>query len=427
MFRRTVQLCLALVLAAGMACQLSAAEKVAPQGPAKKPAPAAPIRYDVLYQVRLPVFADALLEKFEQWAERELRQKPGERDEDYALRKLAGEAFQKGLSRTLRDLEEVSLGWKIDRQAKRTFCDLRITAQPGTALASGLAQARELKTALAGFRLPGAVFQAQWVTRKLYPEDAATAAKFVEQLRQKAMKDIDRQGASEDEKRIRKELANQVFDVLRDTAASGRSDGAVSLVIGPKAATLLAGCFVADGLKLQDVARKVGEFLRDNHPAFSGLKLDAETFEGVTLHTMPLPLPPLGDQEKVRQVLGESPEVVLGFGKEAVYLAAGKDAVQRLKEAIRKSATPVAPPAPAEVWLALTPIAQFMAEMGNDRQKQHAQQALEWLGQAKGKDHLRAVVRTTDRGVMLRIEAEQGVLELVRAIRPDIGKFFLGP
>jgi len=58
---------------------------------------------------------------------------------------------------------------------------------------------------------------------------------------------------------------------------------------------------------------------------------------------------------------------------------------------------------------------------------QDSEQALEWLGQAKGKDHLRAVVRTTDRGVMLRIEAEQVVLELVRAIRPDIGKFFLGP
>lgn len=425
MTRRIVPLLLALVLAAGVAGQASAAEKVKPKAPAKKPGPAAPIRYDISYQVRLPVFAEVLAEKLDQWAERELRKKAGERDEDYALRKMLGENFRQSVGRALRELEEISIGWRIDREEKRTFVDLRALAIAGTPLASSFSQARELKTAFAGFRLPGAVFQANWVGKAL-EGDAAASAKFVEQLREKAMKDIDRQGASDDEKRIRKELANQVFDVLRDTAASGRSDGAVSVLVSPQGASLIAGMYVADGTKLQDVVRKVGEFLREHHPAFSGLKLDAETFEGVTLHTMPLPLPPLGDQEKARQVLGESPQAVLGFGKEVVYLAAGKNAVQRLKEAIRRSATPAVPPAQAEVWLALTPIAQFMAELGNDRQRQHAQRALELLGQAKGKDHLRLVVRGTDRGAMVRVEAEQGVLEIVRAVRPDIGKFFLG-
>ncbi len=425
MTRRILQLALAMLLAAAVAGQALAAEKVKPKAPAKKPAPVAPIRYDVLYQVRLPVFADVLAEKFQQWVQRELRQKPGERDEDFALRKLLGQNCEQAVLRALRELEEVSVGWRIDRQEKRTFVDLRAIALPGTALASDLAQARELKTAFGGFRTPGAVFQAHWVG-KAHGADAAASAKFVDLLREKALKDIDREGASEDEKRIRKELANQVFDVLRDTAASGRSDGAVSVVVTPKAASLIAGMYVADGMKLQDVARKVGQFLRDNHPLFSGLKLDAETFEGVTLHTMPLPLPPVGDQEKARQVLGESPELVLGFGKQAMYLAAGKNAVQRLKEAIGRSATPVVPPAPAEVWVALRPVAEFLAEMGNERQKQHAQQALELLGRAEGKDHLRLVVRTTDRGALVRVEAEQGVLEIVRAIRPDIGRFFLG-
>ncbi len=426
MTRRIVQLVLAVALAAGMAGQALAAEKAQPKAPKKQAAVAAPIRYDVLYQVRLPVFADLLAEKLEQWAARELRQKPGERDEDYALRKTLGQNFHQSVERALRELDEISVGWRIDRETKRTFVDLRAVALAGTPLASSFSQARELKTAFAGFRTPGAVFQANWVGKAL-EADAAASARFVEQLRQKALKDIDLQGAGDDEKRIRKELANQVFDVLRDTAASGRSDGAVSVLLTSKAASLIAGMYVADGLKLQDVVRKVGEFLRDHHPAFSGLKLDAETFEGVTLHTMPLPLPPVGDTEKARQILGDSPELVLGFAKEAMYLGAGKGAVGRLKEAIRRSATPAAPAAPVEVWLALTPVAQFVAEMGTDPQREHAQKALELLGQAKGKDHLRLVVRTTDRGAMLRIEAEQGVLEIVRAIRPDVGRFLLGP
>lgn len=425
MTRRVVQLVLSVVLAASAAGQAMAAEKVKPKGPAKKPGPAAPIRYDVFYQVRLPVFADILAEKFEQWAQRELGPKPGEREEDVALRNLLVQNCVQAAVRTVRELDEVSAGWRVDRQEKRTFVDLRATALPGTPLASNFSQARELKTSFGGFRLPGAVFQAHWVG-KAQGADAAASAKFVEQLRQKALKDIDRQGGSDDEKRIRKELANQLFDVLRDTAASGRSDGAISVLVTPKAATLIAGTYVADGMKLQDVVRKVGEFLRDHHPAFSGLKLDAETFEGVTLHTLPLPLLPLGDQETARQVLGDSPEVVLGFGKEAMYMAAGRNAVQRLKEAIGRSATPVVPPAPAEVWVALRPVAQFVAEVGPPRQQEHARKALELLDQAKGKDHLRMVVRTTDRGAMLRIEAEQGVLEIVRAVRPDIGRFFLG-
>lgn len=425
MTRRVVQLMLALVLAAGVAGQASAAEKVKPKGPAKKPGLAAPVRYDLLYQVRLPVFADILVEKFQQWAERQLRQKPGERDEDFALRKLLGDNSQQAVIRAIRQLDELSVGWRIDRQAKRTFVDLQATALPGTPLASSFSQAGQLKTAFGGFRLPGAVFQAHWVG-KAQDVDAAASAKFVDQLRQKVLKDLQRQGGSEDEKRILNDLANQVLDVLRDTAASGRSDGAVSVLVTPQAATLIAGVYVANAMKLQDVARTVGQFLREHHPAFSGLKLDAETFQGVTLHTLPLPLPPLGGQEKARQVLGDSPEVVLGFGKEAMYVAAGKHAVQRLKEALGRSATPATPPAPAEVWIALRPVAEFLAELGRPQQQEHARQALELLDRAKGKDHLRVVVRTTDRGARLRIEAEQGVLEVVRAIRPDIGRFFLG-
>ncbi|MCR4414751.1 MAG: hypothetical protein NUV77_20230 [Thermoguttaceae bacterium] len=414
---------LALTLGLGACCRAQAADDAKPAG--KKPgAPAA--RYDVLYQFHMPTFAEWIVGAVEKAAAKEFgRQKSGESDEDYAIRKQFGENLKSGVVQAIKDLDDVSLGWRLDRNEKRTYVDLTFTAQSGTPLAQRFAQAKSLKTGFAGFRLPGAALRAHWVGQAPQAE-AAASAKLVQMLREKELKKLDREGVSDDEKRIRKDLLNQIFDVLRDTAASGRSDGALSLAASPNGATLVAGGYVADGAKLQNVVRTVGEFLQNNHPAFSSLKLDAEQFEGVTFHTLAFPAPPVGDRDQFVRAFGETLDVVLGFGKEAVYLAAGKDAMKTLKEAIRKSATPAPAPNPFEVSLALKPVAAFVGAFGRDHEKGVAQMVTATLDRAKGKDHLRLVVRTTERGATVRFDVEQGILELIHAAHPRVGAFLLG-
>ena len=66
----------------------------------------------------------------------------------------------------------------------------------------------------------------------------------------------------------RKELANKLFDVLRDTAASGRSDGALSVVVRPREVSLLFAAYVADA-KLESVFKTVATWLSMIFPARS--------------------------------------------------------------------------------------------------------------------------------------------------------------
>jgi len=48
------------------------------------------------------------------------------------------------------------------------------------------------------------------------------------------------------------------------------------------------------------------------------------------------------------------------------------------------------------------------------------------LGTAPGKDHLRLVAQPIERGVTLRLDAEEGILQLIGAANPDAKAFLLG-
>jgi len=418
--RLAVAMCLAAILGAASWCDAAAKPKAAA---GKKAAQAAP-HYDVLYQVHVPTMADAIVAKLQEGIQKELaKHKSRDSDADYAIRKQVAENVQAALTRTVRELEDFALGWKLDRQQKRSFVDVKVTALPGSGLARQFAEVKELKTAFAGFVMPGAVLSARGVGRAA-AADAAASAKVVELVRAKVVKHVDREPIADSEKAKHKELVNKCFDVVRDSVSSGRSDGALSVVAKPDRLTLIAGGYTADGAKLESVVKPIAQWLKEHHPAFGGLKVDAGEFEGVRFHTLSLPAP--GGDEKFVKLFGESLEIVAGFGPQAAYLAAGKDAMKALKEAIQRSKAQAVPPTPFEVSLALKPLADFIAVMGKDHEKPIARKAASLLQGAQGKDHVRLVAEPIERGMILRLDAEEGLLQLIGALNPQAKKFLLG-
>jgi hypothetical protein len=383
-------------------------------------------RYDVLYQVHVPTFAGLIAAKIQQGIHKDIAErKPHESEDAYAVRKLLGEGLADSLSKAVKELQTVSLGWRVDRAEKRSYIDLSFTAQPGTALARRFAEAAELKTAFAGFHLPDAALTAHWAGQTP-PSEAQVWVKVVQTIRQRELAKIDRQSVSDQDKAAHKEVLNKLCDVLRDSAASGHSDGALSLVLKPKRVTLVAGAFVADGAKLQSALKTVAEHVQKHHPNFTGLKLDAGKYEGVSLSTLALPAPQGHDRSRFVEVFGESLEVVVGFGPKAVYVAAGRDAIKTLKEAIQKSAAPASLATPFEVSVALKPVADFVAALGRPHERKVAAKVAEILGPAGQKDYLSLVAKPIPRGVILRFDAEEGVLRLIGKISPEVKEFLLG-
>ena len=115
---------------------------------------------------------------------------------------------------------------------------------------------------------------------------------------------------------------------------------ALSVLLDPQAATLLAGTYVADGAALDKAVRAFKEVLDKENPTVAGwLKLDAERSGEIRFHEATIPVgPDAKDREKVVQLFGPEVHVVLGVGPHAAYLAAGRDALPKLQQAIAASA-----------------------------------------------------------------------------------------
>ena len=205
------------------------------------------------------------------------------------IRQKFTQVLVRSLNRTFGDLENLQLGWRLDRQQKRTYIDLNVNARRSSQLAERVSQLADQTTQFGGFLLNGAVLKANWLGQ-VVSEDAAAYAAVVDAVRDKALQSLDTASGSSEEKAILKELT-QVYDVLRATTASGRSDGALSLRIDDFRLTLVVGSYVADGKQLEKVLKPLGQFLQQNRPAFASLKLDADTAGDVSFHALPLPAP----------------------------------------------------------------------------------------------------------------------------------------
>jgi len=381
--------------------------------------------YDALFKIHAPTFAEEIVARIRKGMDKELSGKKfGEGGEEFAIRKAIVQNIGNSIIPAVRQADDVSLGWKLDRKTGRTYLDLTVEALPGTPLAERFAQTARLKTNFAGFKTPAAALSANWVGQASV-EEAAAAAKVVQMVRDRAMRLAKQPGLTSDALKTRRDLVGRLFDVAAVTAAGGRSDGAVSLVVRPDRVTLIAGAYVADGRKLQSVVKPVLQYLSGRHEALANLKLNAATCQGVSLHTLSIPAPTNTDRDKFIRMFGKSMEIVLGFGPQAAYLAVGKDAMESLKRAIGKSSKPAAPAHPFEISLAMKPIADFIAATGKLHERIPAGFASAALSKAPGKDHVRLLVKPSARGMTLRLEAERGVLEVIGAISPKAKRFLL--
>ncbi len=386
-------------------------------------------QYDLaarLYVSNLPAEQrEDLIAKLRQQAEKDLQKRPGESDQEYTVRKMVVTKIAEALLTMVKDLDTVTLGWSLDDDAQKVLLELAVTAKAGTKTADALAESGRMKTEFGGFRLPGAVLTGS-VAAVCPQVDSADLDALFEVIRTKAFGDIDAREASAQKAKVGKEFVGGLLDVIQETVASGRADGAASLLLKPDAATLVAGRYVANGPKLQETLDKLVEAARQEDPAMVDevLTTDVARVKDVRLHRLSLKVPDDAENRaKLVQLVGEKVEVVVGVGKQSFYLAAGRHALETLKKAIERSAAgPQQKAPPMELSVALGQVAEFLAEAGQGEQKQQALKAIEALEDAAGKDHLRLVALPTERGLKLRLELEEGVLKVIQAMPKPAAK-----
>jgi len=368
---------------------------------------------------------EQLIAKIQQQAEKDLQRRPGEDEHEHAIRKIVAGKILAAVLTTVKDLETVTLGWSLDDETQKILLELALTAKDGTKTAYTLAQLAQAKTDFAGFRLPDAILTGS-MTAVCPPPSSADLDELFRAIRAKAFAGIDKRESSAQKAKVGKEFVGGLLEVIQETVASGRADGAVSLLLGADAATLVAGRYIANGPKLEETLNKLVDAARQEDAALVDqvLKRNVDEFLGVRFHSLSIPIPQDAQhRDQVVQLVGQNLEVVVGIGKQSVYLAAGKDALKTLKKAVEQSAAGGPQPAtPLELSLALGQLAKFLAETGQGEQKQRALKAVETLKDAAGKDHVKLVAVPIERGLKLRLELEQGVLKIIQSIPKQPGK-----
>ena len=349
-------------------------------------------------------------------ASRELVQKPGEADEEFAARKVVTQQALRIASMAVRELEQVTLGWVLDAESGKTHLDVSVTARGDTGAAGWFARLERTKSNFSGFLMPDAAISGNWSVEfgKANIEGLPTV---IDALRSKAIGDIESQNKSFEEQELAKKLVNNLLDVAQSTLATGRFDGGMVARLDADAVTLASGKYVAEGEKIDATIKEVVATVGKYEPALIEqlVKLDAAEHNGVRFHRLTLPVTDeTENREQIERMFGPAIDVVVGVGPESVYAAIGRDALGTLQELIDRSKENAARTvAPLEFSLDVRQLAAFVAEYGGgEAERQQARKLAGVFDEIKGeKDRITVTAGPIPQGVKLRVDVEEGILK----------------
>jgi hypothetical protein len=382
-----------------------------------------PTKYDLAVRAMVKNLPQTYREQFiaqvQAGVEAGMQKMPSESDDDFAVRSNVAKQAMQQMTTAVNELDEVLLGWNVDQSTSSTYIDLEVIAQKGTKLADQFAQMKPGKTNFAGFLSPKAAVSGIW-TGTLSDADVAQAKIALADVRKRAVKELENQGLSEDEVKLAAQLLGDMFDVLQKTVESKQVDGGLMLMLDPAALTLVAGGTIADGVKLEKVAKQLVEEIKKSDPeAAKSIKLNAETYEGIRFHTFSMPTP----EPSMVPFVGDTLDAVVGIADDKVLLAVGRDAAKTLKQVIDGSkAAPGKEVPPMRLTVAATPIAKFLAKAGEeDSVKATAAMVANTLEKAGGKDHVTITATPIAKGIRVRLEVEEGLLKLLGSMGGMMG------
>jgi hypothetical protein len=288
---------------------------------------------------------------------------------------------------------------------------------PGSKMAKQVAAYSQPSTQFAGFYQPDAAATAMVATKadpKLIADDLAQFENMMRTARHQAEREIDKKHAGGDpqDREALKAATNDVFDAIEATIKAGQIDGGASLNASPDSVTFVAGVHLMETAKIEDALKKFETFAK-KQPDFPGIKWNAANHAGVNFHTLTAPVPE--DKNGARKMFGETIDVAIGIGPEAVYVAVGKDNIAAVSKAIDASAADSSKAVPPfAVSLSLAKIVALAADAKEGQEKAALQAIADKLnGEAKGRDHIHATGQVIPNGLRYRFEAEEGVLQAV--------------
>ncbi len=374
-------------------------------------------KYNIAFQINVRSFPEELIDtavsEMKNGFERNLENETNE--EKKQLQESVGRQSLESFTRLIRESDQITVGWGVDSKAGKTFVDFAMTAAAGTKLAEQMDAYKKIKSSFSGLELADAAATLRF-TAPIAKEEIAQAREGLKAFREQAMAAVEKDENLSDEeaKKSAKDVVTALFDVLIATIESGKIDGGAAIMLEPKAVHVVAGGFVADGKVVQEQLKNLVELAEkngDSDVAVENLKFNSAKYQGIDLHTFTVPVP--DDEEQAQEVFGEELNVVVGTGKQSAYVSFGKESMTLLKRVVDVSATSGQKEViPFQLNVSLAPIMQFAASLDDDPT---IQVLAETMKKAGGKDRVRVTQKTIEHGTTVRLEIEEGVLQLIGA------------
>jgi len=332
-----------------------------------------------------------------------------------------GDALSRSFGADLAELEHATVGLAFDHKARQMSAELVLVAKDKTPTAQRLSgYARKKLCPLAGFRLPGAAIEGTW-SGTLTARTAMRLKLLTSAAQVRVLNDSNREDETTEAARV---AVADVFAAIGSLCAGRRMEGAVSVVLGPEAVTWVSAVRLPpDGLAREQIKR-LASLAKYDPQATTQPKPDADRDGEVRLRSVSIPISDrMHHGATLARMFGQRVDVVVGLGKEHVYLAFGRNAPQSLHEALaalRESSPALA--APVECSVATGPVAELAAALTDGRSKADVALIAQVLKPSAGKDHVRFSAAPVERGMRLRVEFEEGTLSVAGLVAGLLGQ-----
>jgi hypothetical protein len=290
-----------------------------------------------------------------------IKKRPDETAAQFELRKLTVEQNANRLARLLSNTSELMAGWSTDVKNKKYGGSSTMTGLPGTNVEKNIQSIGTVPSKFATVKTPEDSAMSARVMLPLAEVYQTESARFYEASLKALKERIDgKEDITAEEKAARKNLAEKLNKLLTESLKLGWLDVYAELVAsGP----LYNGVL---GVRVQDsaTAREIVELLPQSQKDWA-IKLDAAEESGTKIHLVDMKgkLP-----ATLRTYFGEAGEGYLATGEQTVWLAAGPEALERLKAAIKAAAAEGnADNSPVKVVMHVQPALQIGKSLTEDR------------------------------------------------------------
>ncbi|QGJ71460.1 Hypothetical protein PBC10988_31650 [Planctomycetales bacterium 10988] len=405
------------------------------------------------YDLSLTVFLENLppqlkmigLGMLRQSIDESTKQLDDESDEQFKLRKEMTQQQLDSMTKTLEQLETISIGISIDQSNKQLMIDYMVKALPGTDMAEMYGQMATAKSRFSSMLHDDAVFSMNSAVEVNDPEQIEQTVLQIESGREEILAEIEESDKiqTDEDRQAFKELVREGSELFIAFIKQGSTDFAVTtLQASDKSFQTYGGVYCEEAREVEAYVKKLVKM----EPTFRryakaeaeeegreadfpeiDVNLDSETFSGATIHEISFPP---STKEKVREVvqalMGPDPKFYLAFAENGIWFASGSGVSDALKSLIKTTQSDeMKEVSPFQLTVKTAPVAERILYLDQFSEEEDAdpevtQKIMEQLPEDGGL--VKITTKPAEGGLLYRTTASEEVVSFVAYVARTISE-----